>query len=150
MITADQVKELRDETGISIGKCKEALEQTNGDMEAARALLREQSAAAAAKKADRELGAGILASYIHNNKLVGTILELQCETDFVAKNDDFVALANGIAMHITAMGSTADTIKEEAYLLNPEITIAVAISEATQKLGERIELGRFDRLTIGE
>jgi translation elongation factor Ts len=149
MITAEQVKVLRDETGISIGKCREALEKTNGDVEAARAILREESAAAAAKKSDRELGAGILAVYIHNNKTTGTMVELLCETDFVAKNDDFVQLANQIAMHATAMSSKLETIKDEAFLLNPEITIGVAIQEATQKLGERVEIGRLVRMTVG-
>ncbi len=150
MITADQVKVLRDETGISVAKCREALEKTNGDMEAARAILREESAAAAAKKADRELGAGILVSYIHTNKTTGTMLELLCETDFVAKNEDFMNLANQIAMHATAMSSTLETIKDEAFILNPEITIGVAIQEATQKIGERIEIGRMVSMTVGD
>lgn len=150
MITADQVKELREETGISVAKCKEALEQAEGDMDAARAILREWSAAAAEKKADRELAAGIVATYVHTNKTVGTILELLCETDFVAKNDDFVQLANNLAMHITAMGSTAESIKDEPFILDPELTIAGAIAAGTQKLGERVELGRFTRYTIGE
>jgi elongation factor Ts len=150
MITADQVKELREETGISVAKCKEALEQAQGDMDAARAVLREWSAAAAEKKADRELGAGIVAAYVHNNKTVGTLLQLLCETDFVAKNDDFVSLANNLAMHITAMGSTPETIKDEPFILDPEQTVAQMITGATQKLGERVELGTFSRYTIGE
>jgi elongation factor Ts len=78
------------------------------------------------------------------------MVELLCETDFVAKNEDFVALANQLAMHATAMQSELETIKEEAFLLNPEITIGVAIQEATQKLGERVEIGRMIRMTVGE
>lgn len=150
MITADQVKVLRDETGISIGKCREALEKSNGDMAGAREILREESAAAAAKKADRTLGAGVVVSYIHGNKQMGVLFELLCETDFVAKNDDFIAAANNVAMHIAAMGSTEETLKSEPFLLDPEQTIESIIQQVTQKTGERVEIGRFTRITIGD
>ncbi|PIT91359.1 elongation factor Ts [Candidatus Kaiserbacteria bacterium CG10_big_fil_rev_8_21_14_0_10_49_17] len=102
MAQLDQVKELRDQTGVSIMQCKKALEEAGGDTEKALVLLRKSSSAIAAKKADRELGAGVVESYIHANKQVGTIVVLSCETDFVAKNEEFVALARDIAMHITA------------------------------------------------
>lgn len=150
-VTAEQVKELRDETGISIGKCKEALEEAGGDMDKAREVLKEASAKAAAKKADRELGAGIIVAYVHSNQQVGTLLEMNCETDFVAKNEDFVALANDIAMHITAMSSESkESLLEESFVKNPELTIAKLLEEGIQKLGERIEIGNFTRTTVLE
>lgn len=102
MITTEQIKELRELTGISIMQCKKALEETGGDKEKALSILLKKSSDIAAKKGDRTLGAGIIQAYIHSNKLVGAMVELLCETDFVAKNEEFAALARDIAMHITA------------------------------------------------
>lgn len=102
MITTEQIKELRDLTGISIMQCKKALEEAGGDKEKALEILREKSGEIAAKKGDRVLGAGAIQSYIHSNKTIGALVELSCETDFVARNEEFVAMARDIAMHITA------------------------------------------------
>jgi elongation factor Ts len=102
MITTEQIKELRDLTGISVMQCKKALEEAGGDKEKALEILREKSSDIAAKKGDRELGAGAIQAYIHSNKNVGALVELSCETDFVARNEEFVAMARDIAMHITA------------------------------------------------
>ena len=88
-ITTEQIKELRNTTGVSIMQCKKALEEAEGDMEKAQILLRKLSKKAADKKADRELGAGTIASYIHGEGSVGSMVELLCETDFVSKNDGF-------------------------------------------------------------
>lgn len=145
----DDIKALRDETGVSIGKCKEALEEANGDMDAAREVLRSFSEKAAAKKADRDLGAGMVVSYIHGNGQIGALLELNCETDFVAKNEDFVALANDIALHITAMmPETKEDLLAQPFVKNPEVTIESLIKEGIQKLGERIEVGAFSRISV--
>ena len=117
-ITTDQVKALRDETGISVMQCKQALEEAGGDVEKAKVLLRKKGTVAAAKKADRELGAGTVAAYIHANNEVGTLILLSCETDFVSKNEEFVRLARDIAMHATATNpefiSRADVTSEKA------------------------------------
>ncbi len=146
---AEIIKQLRDETGVSLGKCQEAVEQADGDIEKARELLREASAGLSAKKADRTLGAGSITSYIHSNLQVGTLLEMNCETDFVAKTDAFVQLANDVALHITAMGSMdKESLLAEPFVKNPEITIAQYIEETIQKTGERIEVGTFSRLTV--
>lgn len=102
-ITMDQIKELRDETGVSVMQVKKALEEAKGDMDKARMALRKKSGEIAAKKGDRTLGAGVVASYIHGNGSVGVLLELGCETDFVAKNEEFKKLAYEIAMHVAAM-----------------------------------------------
>ncbi len=102
MITTEQIKELRELTGISIMQCKKALEETGGDKEKALSILLEKASGIAAKKGERELGAGIIEAYVHSNKLVGSMVELLCETDFVANNEEFIALARDIAMHITA------------------------------------------------
>lgn len=102
-ITTDQIKKLREETGVSVMQCKKALEESSGDIEKAKIILRKISKISADKKADRNLGSGVVVSYIHNNGAVGAMVELLCETDFVAKNEEFVALAKDIAMHIAAL-----------------------------------------------
>ncbi len=114
-VTMDEVKKLRDETGVSIMQCKKALEETNGDMEKAKIALRKKASADAAKKGDRAFGAVCSASYIHQNGKVGTMVQLVCETDFVAQNPEFVALANDIAVHIAG--------------LNPEFVTEAEISD---------------------
>ena len=101
-ITTEQIKELRDLTGVSVMQCKKALEEAEGDFEKAKIILRKQSAKAADKKADRTLGAGVVASYIHAGGNVGAMIELMCETDFVSKNEEFKALAREIAMQVAA------------------------------------------------
>lgn len=101
-ISMDQVKKLRDKTGISIMQCKKALEETGGDEEKALLVLRKKGADVAAKKADRELTAGTVASYIHANGAIGALVLLASETDFVSNNADFKALAYDIAMHVSA------------------------------------------------
>jgi elongation factor Ts len=101
-ITTEQVKELRDKTGISIMQCRKALDEAGGDMEKAIIILRKKSGELAAKRADRTFGAGTIAAYVHVTGNVGAMVVLSCETDFVSGNDEFKALARDIAMHITA------------------------------------------------
>lgn len=101
-ISMDQIKELRDETGVAVMQCKKALEDAGGDMDKARMALRKKSGEIAAKKGDRTLGSGVVAAYIHGNNSVGAMVELACETDFVAKNEEFKQLAYEIAMHVAA------------------------------------------------
>lgn len=102
-ITTEKIKELRDKTQISVMKCKEALNEADGDMEEAVEILEEKSEAAASKKASRDLGAGVVSAYVHSNNTVAALVELQCETDFVARNEEFQDLAYEIAMHVAAM-----------------------------------------------
>ncbi|HRY31291.1 MAG TPA: elongation factor Ts [Candidatus Paceibacterota bacterium] len=102
VITTEQIKALRDETKVSVMQCKKALEESAGDIEKAKILLRKQSAITASKKAERTLGAGTVASYIHAGGTVGAMVELLCETDFVAKNEEFQNLTREIAMQVAA------------------------------------------------
>lgn len=101
-ITSDMVKELRAETGISVMQCKAALVEASGDKEKALMILSKKSGAIASKKGDRALGAGIVSSYIHSNKEIGSMVILRSETDFVAKNEEFVSLARDIALQVAA------------------------------------------------
>ncbi len=117
MITTEQIKELRDSTGISVMQCKKALEEAGGDVEKAKVILRKKSGELAAKKSDRTFGAGIVQAYVHSTGRVAALVELVCETDFVSGNDEFKALARDIAMHVTASNPkflNKDEITEEA------------------------------------
>jgi elongation factor Ts len=104
-ISMDTLKMLRDKTGLSVMQCKKALEEANGDVDQAEVILRKRSGAAAEKKGDRELGAGAVASYIHGGE-IGSMVLLSCETDFVARNPEFPALAREIAMQVAATNPT--------------------------------------------
>jgi elongation factor Ts len=126
-ITSAQLKELRDKTGISVMQCKKALEEAEGDMEKAVIILKKKRSEAAEKKSDRELSAGSIGSYVHNTNEVASMVLLACETDFVSKNEEFVALAREIAMQVAATNPTyvsrsqvpAETLKkaEEVFAL---------------------------------
>ena len=145
-ITTDQIKELRERTGISIAQCKKALEDAGGDMDKAIGFLKETGAAIAEKKSSRELRAGIIRSYLHSNGLMGTLVQLHTETDFVAKNPDFISLADELAMHITAMNpADMDELLAQPYIKDPSLTIADLVKNYVQKFGERIEIIRFSR-----
>ena len=111
MITTDSIKELRDATGVSVMQCKKALEEAGGDKEKALVILKKKGAEAAAKKGDRTLNATQIASYVHSTGTVGVMVELACETDFVAKNPEFREMARDIAMHIAA--SKPEFVKKE-------------------------------------
>jgi elongation factor Ts len=116
MATTEEIKALRDETGVSVMQCKKALEEAGGDVEKAKIILRKASAAIAAKKGDRALGAGTAAAYVHaGGSVVGAVV-LASETDFVSKNKDFEKLAYDIAMHVAAMDpkwKSRDEVREE-------------------------------------
>ena len=111
-ITAEQVKELRERTGAGMMECKRALEETGGDMEAAIDLLRSRGAAKAAKRAGREAREGAIGSYVHMGGKIGVLVEVNCETDFVARTEDFQTLVRDLAMHIAAASPLAVTAEE--------------------------------------
>lgn len=103
MITIDQVKKFRQETGVSVTECKKALQETSGDFEKAKELLRKWGKELAGKKSERETGQGIIESYIHPNKKVGVLLDIRCESDFVARSAEFQNLAHDLCLQIAAM-----------------------------------------------
>lgn len=149
MITTEQIKGLREATGLSIMDCRQALEEALGDQEKAVALLQKRGAEIAAKKRDRDLGAGVVVSYIHTGETVGVMLELLCETDFVAKNPEFKSVARDISMHIAAMNPSSTTeLLEQPFIKDPGQKISDLLNNTIQKFGERTEVGRFVRLSI--
>ncbi len=148
-ITSEMVKELREKTGVSVMECKKALTEAQGDMQKALEVLSTRAAASAEKKADRALGAGTVAAYIHSAGAVGALVQLMCETDFVSKNEEFMALARDIAMHITAMRpADKDELMAQAFIKDPSKTVADLVSGATQKFGERTELSGFSCFSV--
>jgi elongation factor Ts len=195
-ISAAMVKQLRERTGAGIMDCKEALSERDGDISKAIDFLRTKGLATAAKRAGRAMTQGLIQSYIHMDGKLGVLVEVNCETDFVAKNDDFKEFAKNIAMHIAAINPVgirpedvpeetinrereiyrgqvlemgkpekiADKIVEgklqkyfkencllnQAYVRDPEITIADYLNEMIAKIGENITIKRFVRFKIGE
>lgn len=149
MITAQQIKELREKTGISVSACKRALEEAEGNMEEALAVLQRESVKSAEKKADRTLGAGVIEAYVHNNKKVGVLLELKSESDFVANNEEFRLLAKDIAMHIAASSPVdVNELMSQLYIRNPAVAIGGLLNQTIQKFGEKIEVARFVKYNL--
>jgi len=149
IITTELIKELRDATGISVMQCKRALEEAEGDMKKALAILKKTSSDIALKKINRVLGSGYIHTYVHGEGRIGAMVELLCETDFVAKNEVFKTLAKEIAMQIAATGSKdTETLLQEPFIKNPETKVVSLIEEAVQKTGEKIEIGRFARFEL--
>ena len=149
MITAQIVKELREKTGLSVLECKKALEQAEGDQAKAINILSAQTQAQAEKKSERQAQQGIIEAYIHQNGKVGVLLELFCETDFVANNKIFKELAHNIAMQIAALNAQdASQLLDQQFIKNPEKTIKDTINDYIVKLGENIKIGKFIILEI--
>ncbi len=146
MITIEQIRELRDSTGVSIMLCRTALEEAGGDHEKAKAILARRGTEAAAKKSDRTLGAGTIAAYLHQGGKVGVLVELASETDFVSGNEDFKSLAHDIAMQVAAVNPAAvSDLLASPFIKSPDQTIEMLIATAIQKFGEKIEIVRFAR-----
>ena len=149
MATVEEIKSLRDNTGLSIMQCKKALDEAEGDTKKAIAILKAKGADIAAKKGDRSVGAGTVISYIHASGTIGSMVELLCETDFVAKNPEFKTVGYDIAMHISAMKpENTEELLSQAFIKDPAQTIGDLINGAVQKFGERTEIGRFVRFSI--
>ena len=161
-ISASLVKDLRALTGASIADCREALAEAKGNVEKAVEYLRERGKEIAQKKSGRETGEGVVASYIHSNKKIGAIVELRCDTDFVAKNSEFQELAYDLAMHIAAMAPKYISPKEaseeenpeevcllaQKFIKDPNLAVADLIQEKISKIGENIRVEKFERFEI--
>ncbi len=149
-VTALDVKKLREETGAGMMDCKKALDEAEGDYQKALKLVEERGLAKAAKKADRETKQGYVASYTYSNGMMASLVELLCETDFVARSDEFRQLAKDIAMQVCAYApETAEELLTSEMIKNPEQNAETAIALLSGKLGEKVALGRFERLMIG-
>ena len=145
---SDDIKTLREATGAGVMECKRALDEAKGDFEKAKSVIFERGLAKAETKKDRVAGAGMLISYIHNDR-VGVMLQIHAETDFVVRGDLFKNLARDIAMHIAAMGpETVDELLKQPFVKDESITIENLIKSVTAKVGENIKVERFIRYSL--
>jgi elongation factor Ts len=164
-ISKDRIKELRDQCGAGIMECRNALLEADGDMEKALETLKERGLIKAAKKAERATEQGLVEAYIHTGGRIGAMVELKCETDFVARTDEFKELAHNLAMQVAAMCPqfvSEDEVPEGAdieiekacllkqpYIRDPDITVQDVIFEIIAKVGENIRVSRFVRFELG-
>ena len=145
----DLIKKLREETGLSVAECKKALEEAGGDEGKAREILKEKSAAVAEKKSQAEVKEGLIWAYVHNNGKIGVLLELGCQTDFVARNEEFRSLANDLAMHIAAMNpASEEELLVQPFIKDPSKNIDAVLKEKIAKIGENIRVNKFIRFSI--
>lgn len=145
-ISMDVIKELREETGVSVMQCKKALEEAGGDKAKAKILLQRKGGEIAAKKGDRTLGAGTIGAYIHSTKEVGAMVHLASETDFVSKNPEFVALAYEIAMHAAATAPVYTSRKDvpQKELDKVKATFSAEVAGKPAEMQEKILSGKVD------
>jgi len=148
MVNIDKIKQLRQGTGVSISECQKALENAGGNIEKAKKILKEKGQKFLEKKSQRETKEGIIDSYIHPDKKVGVLLELNCESDFVARSKDFQTLAHELCLQIAAMDSQENTLMSEPWIKDESKTIQDLIKEYIMKLGENIVVSRFARYDI--
>lgn len=149
MITAQMVKELRDITGAGMMECKKALSETNGDIEKAIETLRERGLAAAAKKAGRVAAEGLVETFVSEDKKSGAIVEVNCETDFVAANEEFASLSKNLAKQASVTTSkTVEEFIEEKYIADNNLTIKETLTALIARLGENMAVRRFQRFAI--
>jgi elongation factor Ts len=149
-ITAEMVKELREKTGAGIMNCRRALDKSEGDMKKAEAILLAEGIEKADKKADRETGAGAVFSYIHSAGRVGVLVEVGCETDFVARTDSFQNLGRELGMQISAMNPTdVAELLSQSYIRDSKMTIQDLVKSTIAGLGENIVVRRFTRFELG-
>ena len=146
----DRIKKLREQTGAGIADCKEALKFSKGNFEKAKEWLKKKGLDKASSKVEREVKAGIVDVYSHGGK-VGVMVELLCETDFVAKTPDFKNLAHELALQIASMNpSSVEELLSQEYIREIGMTIDQLIKSVISKLGENIQVGRFERIALGK
>ncbi|MBI2635423.1 MAG: translation elongation factor Ts [Parcubacteria group bacterium] len=149
MANIEDVKKIREMTGVPLGAIKKALEEADGKIEQALKFLKERGGAVAEKKAGRQTGEGLVSSYIHANGKIGVLIEMFCETDFVARNDEFKNLGHELAMHIAATNpADVDELLGQPYIRDQDITVDALVKNHIAKLGENIRIGEFCRFEI--
>lgn len=165
-ITTARIKELREQSGAGIMECRKVLLEAEGDIEKALLLLKERSHLKAEKKKERVASQGLIEAYIHTGGRIGAMVEVNCETDFVARTDEFRKLAHDIAMQVTAIPpqfispeeipqgadveDEVDCLLLQPYIRDPSLTVQDIINETIAKVGENIKVGRFARFELGE
>jgi len=165
VVTVDDVRRLREETGAGVMDAKRALDEAGGNFDKARQLLRERGIASAAKRSDRETNQGIVESYIHGQGRIGALVELNCETDFVARTEAFRTLARDVAMQVAAMnpaglrpedvpadaigGQAANALLSQPFIKDGSKTIEQLVQDVVAQTGENVRVARFARFELG-
>jgi elongation factor Ts len=150
-VTLDQIKKLRDQTKAGVMDCRKALEASKGEMKKAEAWLLAKGMARAEKKADRETSQGIIETYSHNDGKIVAVVELLCETDFVARTPEFKKLAHELTMQVAAMDPKNEKeLLKQVWIRDPKKTVENLVKETVGKLGENIKVRRVVRFELGE
>ncbi|OGN03147.1 MAG: translation elongation factor Ts [Candidatus Yanofskybacteria bacterium RIFCSPHIGHO2_01_FULL_42_12] len=148
-IDLENIKNLRDATGLSFAQIKKALDEAGGDKARAMEVLKAHGIAVAEKKSSRQVKEGIVDSYIHSTKKLGILIEVLCETDFVARNSEFQKLTHDLAMHIAATKpGTVEDLLSQPFIKDQDVTVKELINQFIAKLGENIQVGRFEIFEI--
>lgn len=146
----DLIKQLREDTGAGIADCKEAISKSKGNLDKAKEYLKKKGFEKGASKVMREVKTGLVDVYSHNGK-VGVLVEVLCETDFVARTDDFKSLAHELSLQIASMNpSSVEELLAQEYIRDNTMTVDELIKSVSGKLGENIQVGRFERIALGE
>lgn len=149
-ISIEQIKKLREETLAGISDCRQALEDANGDYSKAKKLLVERGLEKAAKKEGKEVTEGVVESYVHATGKVGVLVELRCETDFVARNEEFKKIAHEVALQVAAVNpKDVDALLASPYIRDMSKTVGDLVKAGVAKLGENIAVARFSRIELG-
>ena len=149
--SAADIKALREETGAGMLDCKKALDESNGDMTKAREWVKLRGLAKAEKKADRETKEGYIASYVHSTNKIAALVEILCETDFVARNPEFQAMAKNVAMQVASMApANVEELLAQDFIKEPGTTIEELVKGLSGKIGEKFVVNRFVRYEVGE
>ncbi len=150
-ISADLVKKIREETGAGVMDVRRALIEAEGNETKAKELLQAKGESAVAKRSERETSQGVIETYVHSGGKVGAMVYLACETDFVAKTEEFKTLAKELAMQVAAMNPTSvDELTEQDYIRDPGKTIKQLVTEVIAKTGENVQVKKITRFSLGD
>jgi elongation factor Ts len=148
-VKLDDLKKLREDTSAGVSDCRQALEDANGDFAKAKKIIMERGLQKAAKKAGRETTQGLIESYVHAGR-VGVLVELRCETDFVARTDDFKKLAHEIALQVASMNpKNVKELLAGEYIRDASMTIEALVKQTVARVGENITIAKFTRIALG-
>jgi len=150
-ITSEQVKKLRAETGAPVMEVRRALMESNGDSVSAKEILQERGLEKAAKRAERATAQGLIEAYVHTDSRVGALVHLACETDFVARTDEFKALAHEIVMQVASMNpQSVEELLEQEYIRDSSRQVKDLVTEVVAKTGENVQVRQIARFALGE
>ncbi|OGM02020.1 translation elongation factor Ts [Candidatus Woesebacteria bacterium GWA1_41_8] len=149
-VTAEQIRHLKEETGAPVIRAKKVLEEVGGDMKKASGILRKEGFEKAAKREGRQTSQGVLETYVHHSGKIASIIELLCETDFVARNELFKSLAHDLVLQMASMGAKdGEDLASQEFIKDPTKKVGELVKEVIAKTGENIRIGRVFRVELG-